>query len=253
MRKPEQNILLATLPEADRRRLLAEMELVELPAERVLSRIDGAPQYAYFPLDVTVSLALIRYGTPTEIATVGYEGMVGVSLYLGEQADVGQASVVCPGSAYRIRGVNLTRQFEEMVPLKKVLLRYTQALLTQMAQVAVCNRRHSIEQQLCRWLLLVSERHRCNDVPVTQETISALLGVRREGVTEAAGRMRSIGLINYRRGLITILDRKRLERHCCDCYAVIREEFDRLLPNRGSGGRSVDEAEGWPCGEDRIA
>ena len=230
MRKPQQNMLLAALPEAERRRMTFGLELVELASDQPLQLAGDGPQYAYFPIDSIVSLALTGRGGSTEIALVGYEGMIGVSLFLGERTVLGRATVIGPGHAHRIGGEMLAQWFDQSPALKKVLLRYTQALLTQMAQTAVCNRRHSIEQQLCRWLLLATDRQCSDTLLVTQESISEMLGVRREGVTEAACRLRSRGLIVYKRGLITILDRKSLERRCCECYGIVKGEFERLLP-----------------------
>lgn len=243
MHGPLQNLLLAALPEAERRRLIPELELVELAPEQTLHVAGDGPRYAYFPNDSIVSLALTGRGASTEVAVVGYEGMVGVSLFLGEQGPLGRATVICPGHAYRIGAADLARWFDLSSTLKKVLLRYTQALLTQMAQTAVCNRRHSIEQQLCRWLLLATDRQHSDTLLVTQESISAMLGVRREGVTEAAGRLRSRGLIIYKRGHITILDRNSLEMRCCECYRIVKGEFERLVP----GGCSCKAGDSVLC------
>ncbi|MCB1966353.1 MAG: Crp/Fnr family transcriptional regulator, partial [Candidatus Accumulibacter sp.] len=175
-------------------------------------------------------LYVMEDGSSAEIAVVGNEGIVGVSLFMGGETTSSRAVVQSAGHAYRLKGQLLKDEFYRAGPMQRLLLRYTQALLTQMAQTAVCNRHHSLDQQLCRWLLLSIDRLPSNELVMTQELIANMLGVRREGVTEAAGNLQRAGLIAYQRGRITILDRARLEARCCECYAVVRKEFERLLP-----------------------
>ena len=189
-------------------------------------------QHVYFPIDCIVSLLYVmKDGASAEIAVVGNEGMVGISLFMGGETTPSRAVVQSAGDALRMDGQSLKDEFNRSRSVHHLLLRYTQALLTQMAQTAVCNRHHSIEQQLCRWLLLSLDRLPNNSLTMTQQLIANMLGVRREGVTESAGRLQAAGLINYRRGKITVLDRPALERSCCECYAVVKAEFDRLLPD----------------------
>ena len=203
-----------------------------MPLGHVLYESGKTLKHVYFPTDSIVSLLYVMEdGASAEIAVVGNEGMVGVALFMGGETTPNRAVIQSAGHAYRLAGALLKREFKRSGALQDVLLRYTQALLTQMAQTAVCNRHHSVEQQLCRWLLLSLDRLSSNIVNMTQELISNMLGVRREGVTEAAGRLQSQGLIEYTRGRITVLDRPGLERACCECYAVVKQEFDRLLPD----------------------
>ena len=203
-----------------------------MPLGHVLHESGKTLKHVYFPTDSIVSLLYVMEdGSSAEIAVVGNEGMVGVALFMGGETTPNRAVIQSAGHAYRLAGALLKREFKRSGALQDVLLRYTQALLTQMAQTAVCNRHHSVEQQLCRWLLLSLDRLSSNIVNMTQELISNMLGVRREGVTEAAGRLQSQGLIEYTRGRITVLDRPGLERACCECYAVVKQEFDRLLPD----------------------
>jgi len=188
--------------------------------------------YVYFPTTAIVSLLYVMEdGASAEIAVVGKEGIVGISLFMGGETTASRAVVQSAGAAFRLSGQLMKREFLRGGPMQHLFLRYTQALLTQMAQTAVCNRHHSVDQQLCRWLLLSLDRLPSNKLAMTQELIANMLGVRREGVTEAAGKLQSAGLIQYSRGQITVLDRPRLEARACECYAVVRRESDRLLPN----------------------
>jgi CRP-like cAMP-binding protein len=189
--------------------------------------------YVYFPTDCIVSLLYVmKDGASAEIAVVGHEGLVGISLFMGGESTPSRAVVQSAGHAYRLPSRILKREFEYGGPLQHLLLRYTQALITQMAQTAVCNRHHSVEQQLCRWLLLSLDRLPSDELTMTQELIANMLGVRREGVTEAAGHLQTAGLIQYNRGRIKVLDRPSLEQRVCECYAVVKRESDRLLPER---------------------
>ena len=227
---PNQNHLLAAMIDADFERLSPHFELVAMPLGDVLYESGGKLQYAYFPTTSIVSLHyLLENGGSSEIAGVGNEGVLGVSLFMGGNTTPSRAIVQTGGQGYRIPANVLIEEFNRGGPLMRLLLRYTQALLTQMAQTAVCNRHHSVEQQLCRWLLLTLDRLPRNDLTMTQELIANMLGVRREGVTEAAGRLQGYGYISYRRGHITVLDRVGLERDVCECYAVVKKEFARLL------------------------
>jgi CRP-like cAMP-binding protein len=228
-----QNDLLAALPAADYQRLLPDLELVALPLGMVVYESGGKLDYVYFPTDCIVSLLyVLRDGASAEIAVVGHDGLVGIALFMGGESTPSRAVVQSAGSAYRLASQVLKREFEHSGPLQHLLLRYTQALITQMAQTAVCNRHHSVEQQLCRWLLLSLDRLSSNELSMTQELIANMLGVRREGVTEAAGRLQKDGLIHYSRGHIQVLDRPKLEERVCECYAVVKRESDRLLPEK---------------------
>ena len=227
---PTQNDLLAALPAADYQRLLPDLELVPLPLGMAVYESGGKLDYVYFPTDCIVSLLyVLEYGASAEIAVVGHEGLVGVALFMGGESTSSRAVVQSAGFAYRLASKVLKKEFE-YGPLQHLLLRYTQALITQMAQTAVCNRHHSVEQQLCRWLLLSLDRLPSNELSMTQELIANMLGVRREGVTEAAGKLQTAGLIQYNRGQIKVLDRAKLEARVCECYAVVKRESDRLLP-----------------------
>ena len=227
---PNQNHLLAAMLDADFDRLAPHLELVPMPLGNVLYESGGKLQYAYFPTTSIVSLHyLLENGGSSEIAGVGNEGILGVSLFMGGNTTPSRAIVQTGGFGYRLPAPVLIEEFNRGGPVMRLLLRYTQALLTQMAQTAVCNRHHSVEQQLCRWLLLTLDRLPRNDLTMTQELIANMLGVRREGVTEAAGRLQGYGYISYRRGHITVLDRKGLEADVCECYAVVKKEFARLL------------------------
>ncbi len=229
---PRQNHLLRVLPATEFERLLPHLELVPMPLGHVLYESGSQLRHVYFPTTCIVSLLYVMEdGASAEIAVVGNEGMVGVALFMGGETTPSRALVQSAGHAYRLKGQFLKEEFTRAAALQHLLLRYTQALLTQMAQTAVCNRHHSVDQQLCRWLLLSLDRLPSNKLSMTQELIANMLGVRREGVTEAAGKLQLAGLIHYSRGQITVLDRLRMEAQCCECYAVVRREFDRLLPD----------------------
>jgi CRP-like cAMP-binding protein len=229
--RPKQNHLLAALPAADYERLLPHLEIVQLPLGWPVYESGSAQKYEYFPTDSIVSLLYVmENGSSAEIAVVGNEGMVGISLFMGGDTTPSRAVVQSAGEGYRITASILKTEFALGAELQHLSLRYTQALITQMAQTAVCNRHHSVDQQLCRWLLLSLDRLPSNELTMTQELIANMLGVRREGVTEAAGKLQSAGLIHYSRGRITVLDRPRLEDRACECYQVVKTEFDRLLP-----------------------
>lgn len=232
---PEQNQILNALPAGARRRLFSFLKLVELPLGKVLYESGGVLRHVYFPIDAIVSLLyVLDNGASAEIAVVGNEGVLGVALFMGGETTTNRAIVQSGGWAYRLTGSRLKVEFGRHASLLHILLRYTQALITQMAQTAVCNRHHSVDQQLCRWLLLSLDRLTSNKVTMTQELIANMLGVRREGVTEAAGKLQKKGAITYRRGNITVLNRRQLESSCCECYGVVRKETDRLLPVRPS-------------------
>ncbi|MEO7031824.1 MAG: Crp/Fnr family transcriptional regulator [Herbaspirillum sp.] len=227
---PNQNHLLAVLLDADFERLAPHLELVPMLLGDVLYESGGNLQYAYFPTTAIISLhCLLENGGSSEIAGVGNEGVLGVSLFMGGNTTPSRAVVQTGGHGYRLKAQLLVEEFNRAGPVMRLLLRYTQALLTQMAQTAVCNRHHSVEQQLCRWLLLTLDRLPDTELTMTQELIANMLGVRREGVTEAAGRLQADGFIRYRRGHITVLDRAGLERETCECYGVVKKEFARLL------------------------
>jgi len=229
---PKQNLLLAALPAEEYERLLPHLELAPLELGWVVYESGSQLQYVYFPTDCIISLLYVmENGASAEIAVVGNEGLVGIALFMGGETTPSRAVVQSAGYAYRLKASVLKKEFSHGGPLQHLLLRYTQALITQMAQTAVCNRHHSVEQQLCRWLLLSLDRLPSNELTMTQELIANMLGVRREGVTEAAGKLQAAGLINYSRGRITVLDRPKLEARVCECYAVVKREFDRLLPN----------------------
>lgn len=229
---PQQNHLLAALPEEDYARMLPILEHVPLPLGQSLYESGEQLQYVYFPTTSIISmLYVLENGSSAEIAIVGNEGILGISLFMGGETTPSCAIVQSAGYAYRMRASLLKQEFGRNGPMMRLLLRYTQALITQMTQTAVCNRHHSIEQQLCRWLLLSLDRLSANDLQMTQELIANMLGVRREGVTEAAGRLQREGLIRYARGHIWVLDRARLENHVCECYQVVKAEFERLLPD----------------------
>jgi len=227
---PRQNELLAALPAADYERLSPNLELVPLALGRAMYESGAQLDYAYFPTDCVVSLlSVTQDGSSAEIAITGHEGMVGIALFMGGETTSSRAVVQNAGYAYRAPSALIQQEFNRGGALQLQLLRYTQALITQMAQTAVCNRHHSIEQQLCRWLLLSMDRLPTNELVMTQELISNMLGVRREGVTEAAGTLQDAGLIRYQRGRITLLDRPGLEQRVCECYAVVKRETERLL------------------------
>ncbi|MBF0255022.1 MAG: Crp/Fnr family transcriptional regulator [Gammaproteobacteria bacterium] len=228
---PRQNYLLAALPEEDYARLVDHLEPVSMPLGKVLYESGNQLQHVYFPTTAIVSLLYVMIdGASAEIAVVGNEGIIGVALFMGGQTMPTRAVVQSAGRAYRLKGQLLKQEFNRSGELQHLLLRYTQALLTQMAQTAVCNRHHSLDQQLCRWLLLSLDRLPSDELVMTQELIANMLGVRREGVTEAAGNLQRAGLISYHRGHIRVLDRTGLEARTCECYGVVKREFDRLLP-----------------------
>ena len=230
---PKLNQLLAVLPLAEWNRWLPHLEEVELPLGAVLYESGGTMDFVYFPTTAIVSLLyVLESGASAEIAVVGREGLVGISLFMGGGSTPSRAVVQSAGVGYRLKADALTEEFERSGPVLHLLLRYTQALITQMAQTAVCNRHHSIDQQLCRWLLLSLDRLEGCNLVMTQELIANMLGVRREGVTEAALKLQSAGLIKYARGRITVTDRPGLESRTCECYEVVRKEYARLLPSR---------------------
>ena len=228
---PRQNHLLAALPAEERKRIFPLLEWVPLPLGHTVCEPGVPMRHVYFPTTCIVSLLYVMEdGASAEIAVVGNEGIVGVSLFMGGETTTSRAVVQSAGHAYRLQGQLLKDAFFRAGPMQRLLLRYTQALLTQMAQTAVCNRHHSVDQQLCRWLLLSLDRLPSSELTMTQELIANMLGVRREGVTEAAGRLQHAGLIEYHRGHITVVDRPGLEARVCECYQVVKKEFDRLLP-----------------------
>ena len=227
---PNQNNLLAALPQEEFQALTAHLELVSLPLGEFLYEPGTQLQHAYFPITSIVSLHYVmESGASAEIAGVGREGVVGISLFMGGNTTTSSAVVQTAGHAYRLESRLLVREFNRAGLLQRLLLRYTQALITQMGQTAACNRHHSVEQQLCRWLLLTLDRLPSNELVMTQELVASMLGVRREGITEAAGHLKQAGIIDYRRGHITVLDRCGLEARTCECYAVVRNELKRLL------------------------
>ena len=228
---PTQNHLLGVLDESEREHLFSQLELVPMRLGEVIYESGTALEHVYFPTNCIISLLYVMEdGASAEIAIVGCEGMVGVALFMGGESTPSRAVVQSAGHAYRLSGKLVKQEFIRAGAMQYLLLRYTQALLTQMAQTAVCNRHHSVDQQLCRWLLLSLDRLDSNDLTMTQELIANMLGVRREGVTEAAGKLQAAGLIRYSRGHITVLNRPMLEARACECYAVVKKEFDRLLP-----------------------
>jgi CRP-like cAMP-binding protein len=228
---PRQNHLLNALPAVEYERLLSHLERVSMPLGNVLYESGGELRHVYFPTTSIVSLLYVmENGASAEIAVVGNEGIIGVALFMGGGTMPNRAVVQSAGYAYRLRGSLMQQEFDRYGALLHLLLRYTQALITQMAQTAVCNRHHSLDQQLCRWLLLSLDRLSGNELTMTQELIANMLGVRREGVTEAAGKLQQAGLIEYRRGHIRVLNREGLEARVCECYQVVKTEFDRLLP-----------------------
>jgi CRP-like cAMP-binding protein len=231
-----QNHLLAALPAAEIERLAPFLELVPMPAEQAMYESGGELQHVYFPTTAIVSLSyVLADGAPIEIAMVGNEGVLGISLFMGGVTTPSRAVVQHAGHAYRMTATVLQEEFQRCGPLMHLLLSYTQALITQIAQSAVCNRHHTLEQRFCRWLLRTHDRLASTEVFASQETIAHALGMRREGITEAAGSLQRGGLIHYSRGHITLLDRPALEERACECYAVVRRELDRLLPYRVPG------------------
>ena len=228
---PKQNQLLAAVPDAEWARWMPHMESVDMPLRKVLYESGSRVEHVYFPTTSIVSLLYVMEdGASAEIAVVGHEGIVGISLFMGGTSTPSRALVQSAGKGFKLRADMVLAEFNRAGPVMHLLLRYTQALITQMSQTAVCNRHHSLDQQLCRWLLLSLDRLHSKELVMTQELIANMLGVRREGVTEAAGHLQNAGLIEYRRGHITVLDRPGLEERTCECYAVVKKEYDRLLP-----------------------
>ena len=230
---PNQNHLLAALPTADFERIAPHLELVTLPLGEMLYEPGQQMAYVYFPTTAIVSLLyLMESGLSAEIAGVGNEGILGIALFMGGDSTPSSAVVQTAGHAYRLKAATLKSEFGRAGLMQRLLLRYTQALVTQMCQTAACNRHHSIEQQLCRWLLATLDRLPSNELVMTQQLVASALGVRREGITEAAGDLQRAGLIRYRRGHIAVLGRAGLEERACECYAVVKKEYARLLPEK---------------------
>jgi CRP-like cAMP-binding protein len=228
---PRTNQLLAALPDGEWLRWRSHLEQVSMPLGQVLYEPGATLSHVYFPTNAIVSLLYVmENGASAEIAVVGNEGIVGISLFMGGESTPSRAVVQSAGEGFRVRAQMMKEEFNRAGPVLHLFLRYTQALITQMAQTAVCNRHHSLDQQLCRWLLLSLDRLSNNELVMTQELIANMLGVRREGVTEGALKLQQDGLIRYARGRITVLDRSGLEKRTCECYAVVKREYDRLLP-----------------------
>ena len=229
--EPRHNHLLAALSSQTFERLLPDLEYIKLPLGKAIYESGDTLRHVYFPTDSIVSLLYVmENGASAEISVVGNEGLVGIALFMGGESTPSRAIVQSAGHAYRLPGQRLKDEFNRHGELLMLMLRYTQSLITQMAQTAVCNRHHSIDQQLCRWLLLSLDRLPGNQLCMTQELIANMLGVRREGVTDAAGKLQRLGVIEYSRGTIKVLDRARLEQLSCECYAVVKKETERLLP-----------------------
>jgi CRP-like cAMP-binding protein len=229
---PRVNHLLAALPDEQWQYWSAQLESVDMPLGQVVYESGATLSHVYFPTTAIVSLLYVmENGASAEIAVVGNEGIVGISLFMGGESTSSRAVVQSAGQGFRLKAQLMKNEFNKSGPVLHLLLRYTQALITQMAQTAVCNRHHSLDQQLCRWLLLSLDRLPNNELIMTQELIANMLGVRREGVTEGALKLQQAGLIRYARGHITVLDRPGLERRTCECYAVVKKEYDRLLPD----------------------
>ena len=225
----QQNHLLAALPASVRKRFFSCLKLVELELGEVIYESGQPLEFVYFPTNCIISLLYLMLDvTCAEISVVGYEGMVGVAVFMGGESTPSRAVVQSKGCAYRMSSLELQREFNSDVDIRVLMLRFTQTLINQMSQTAVCNRRHSIDQQLCRWLLMFLDRHSSNCLKITQEVIANMLSVRRESVTEAAGKLQKLGVIEYHRGQITVIDRQKLEALCCECYAVVKRETDRL-------------------------
>jgi CRP-like cAMP-binding protein len=228
---PRLNQLLAALPDTEWLRWQEHLEPIHMPLGQVLYEPGATLSHVYFPTDAIVSLLYVmENGASAEIAVVGNEGIVGISLFMGGESTPSRAVVQSAGDGFRLRSQMMKEEFNRAGPVLHLFLRYTQALITQMAQTAVCNRHHSLDQQLCRWLLLSLDRLKNNELVMTQELIANMLGVRREGVTEGALKLQEAGLIRYARGRITVLDRAGLEKRTCECYDVVKKEYDRLLP-----------------------
>jgi CRP-like cAMP-binding protein len=237
--QPAENQILSALLTEERERLFPHLQRVEMPLGSVLYESGDTLRHLYFPSDCIVSLLyVLENGASAEIAVVGKEGAIGVALFMGGETTPNRAIVQSAGFAYRLTGQRVKEEFNRHGQMLHLLLRYTQSLITQMAQTAVCNRHHSVHQQLCRWLLLSLDRLPSSTLTMTQELIANMLGVRREGVTEAAGQLQSLGVIRYSRGQIVVLDRKKLEQLSCECYAVVKKESDRLLAPREGANRT---------------
>jgi len=231
-KSPKDNRLLAALPQATYDLLLPHLEPAAMPLGMAVYESGGVQGYVYFPTTSIVSLLyVLENGSSAEIAITGNDGLVGIALFMGGETTPSRAVVQSAGAGYRLKASVMKKEFENDAALQHLMLRYTQALITQMSQTAVCNRHHSVDQQLCRWLLLSLDRLPASDLVMTQELIANMLGVRREGVTEAAGRLQTAGLIEYHRGHIRVIDRNGLEERVCECYAVVKKEYDRLLPD----------------------
>lgn len=231
---PQQNHLLAALPAAEYERLAPHLELVSMPLAEVLYESGKTMRHVYFPTTSIVSLLYVMAdGASAEIAIVGNDGILGIALFMGGESTPSRAVVQSAGEGYRLKAQLLKQEFNLSGPMLHLLLRYTQSLITQTAQTAVCNRHHTVDQQLCRWLLLSLDRLQSNELVMTHELIANMLGVRREGVTQAAGKLHALGLIHYSRGRITVLDRPGLAKRSCECYEVVKRETDRLLPHAG--------------------
>jgi CRP-like cAMP-binding protein len=243
---PTPNLLLAALPDDVLERLTPHLELVHLPLGKVLYESGVEMKYVYFPTSgcIVSMLYVMADGSSAEIAVVGDEGVVGIALFMGGDTTPSRALVQSAGHGFRLDAKALQAEFGRHSDLQVLLLRYTQALITQMSQTAVCNRHHSLEQQLCRWLLLSQDRLPTNQLTMTQELIANMLGVRREGVTQAAGKLQATGLIRYNRGRITIIDRSGLETLVCECYAVVKNEYLRLLPTKPTSRARASAARG---------
>lgn len=229
---PEQNRLLAALPDSSKERIFPRLTLIELNLGDVIYESGQSIEFVYFPTNCIISLLYVMLnGASAEISVVGNEGMAGIAVFMGGDSTPSRSIVQSRGFAYRMPSKELKAEFNNHADVRVLMLRYTQALITQMSQTAVCNRHHSIDQQLCRWLLLSLDRLPDNRLTMTQELIANMLGVRREGVTEAAGKLQKLGVIEYHRGHITVIDRSRLEALSCECYSVVRRETDRLAPD----------------------
>ncbi len=228
---PQENFLLACLPEAERQRWIPQLEVIDMPLGKVLYESGDTMRHVYFPATAIVSLLYVmENGSSAEIAVVGSEGIVGIALFMGGESTPSRAVVQSAGHGLRLKAQLVKDEFNRAGPVMHLLLRYTQALITQMTQTAACNRHHSLEQQLCRWMLLSLDRLEGTELVMTQELMANMLGVRREGVTEAALKLQKLGLIRYARGHISVLNRPGLELRTCECYAVVKKEYDRLLP-----------------------
>ena len=225
----QDNRLLAALPQTVKERVFPKLREMKLSLSKEIYAAGQKPEYVYFPVDCIISLLYVMLdGASAEISVVGHEGIVGISVFMGGESTPSRAVVQSAGTAYALPAAELKQEFNNDPTMRMLMLRYTQALITQMSQTAVCNRHHSIDQQLCRWLLLSLDRLPSQELTMTQELIANMLGVRREGVTEAAGKLQKLGVIHYQRGHITVLDREKLEALSCECYAVVKRETDRL-------------------------